>query len=141
MRHDHCCVVLLHVLARRTYNVIYEFPYDYKYSAVCTHSFVDDVTDGGGVVPAGQRPLEEGQEGGVVHVDLVDLVKYRVDDAAVKQVLALHWNQVFLKYVQNSSFIVYQNSMFDVFSRDIVEKSQVELRAFVCSLIKFPTYF
>ena len=129
----------MYLLAEHTMS--YEFPYDYKYTTVCTHSFVDDVTDGGGVVPACQRSLKERQEGGVVHVDLVDLVKYRVDDAAVKQVLALHWNQVFLKYAQNSSFIVYQNSIFDVFSRDVVEQCQKELRAFVCSLIKFPTYF
>lgn len=61
-----------------------------------SYIFVDDVADGRLAVPVLERPVEEGDERRVVHVDLVDLVEDFVDNAAINDILRLHWNHVFL---------------------------------------------
>ena len=61
------------------------------------HHLVDDVTDGGLGGPGGERVLEERQECGVVHVQLVDFVEDCVDDRVARDLLRLERNHVMLQ--------------------------------------------
>ena len=64
--------------------------------AVCSHVLVEDISDGGERVPVVQRLLQEGEQRGVMHVDLIDLVEHVVHQVTVEEALRLHRDHVLL---------------------------------------------
>lgn len=69
-----------------------------------TYVLVDDVADGRVRVPVSKRLFEERLEGGVVNVELVDLVEDVVDEARVDDVLRLEWYHVLLHTEHHNTF-------------------------------------
>jgi len=66
-----------------------------KYSSP-THILLDDVTDRRVRVPVAQSAGEEGEESGVVNIDLIDLVEDIINDARVDDILRFQRNHIFL---------------------------------------------